>query len=53
VISAISFDVAVLEMGENEGGAGDVTDLAGARSDVLECVPALGQQREPAFTQAA
>ena len=40
-------------MSENEGGAGDVTDLAGAGGDVLECAPALGEQREPAFAQAA
>jgi hypothetical protein len=29
VISAILFDVAVLEMGEDECGAGNVADLAG------------------------
>jgi hypothetical protein len=43
VISAISFDVAVLEMGEDECGAGNVADLAGAGGDVLESAPALGE----------
>ena len=40
-------------MGEDEGGAGDVTDFAGAGGDVLEGAPALGEQGEPAFAQAA
>ena len=53
VISAISFDVAVLEMGEDECGAGNVADLAGAGGDVLESAPALGEQGEPAFAEAA
>jgi hypothetical protein len=45
--------VAVLEMGEDEGGAGDVADLAGAGGDVLEGAPALGDQGKPSFAQAA
>ena len=40
-------------MGEDEGGAGDVADLAGAGGDVLEGAPALAEQGEPAFAQAA
>ena len=40
-------------MGADEGGAGDVADLAGAGGDVLEGAPALGEQGEPAFSQAA
>src|SRR5690242_6395937 len=40
-------------MGEDEGGAGDVTDFAGAGGDVLEGAPALVEQGEPAFAQAA
>ena len=40
-------------MGEDEGGAGDVADLAGAGGDVLEGVPALGEQGEPVFAEAA
>jgi hypothetical protein len=40
-------------MGEDEGGAGDVADLAGAGGDVAEGTPATGEQREPAFAQAA
>src|SRR6516165_7345193 len=40
-------------MGEDEGGAGDVTDLAGAGGDVLEGARALVEQGEPAFAQAA
>jgi hypothetical protein len=39
-------------MGEDEGGAGDVADFAGAGGDVLEGAPAAGEQGEPAFTQA-
>ena len=46
-------DVAVLVMGEDEGGAGGVTDLARAGGDVLEGAPAAGEQGEPAFAQAA
>ena len=34
VILAISRDVAVLEMGEYERGAGDIADLGGAGGDV-------------------
>jgi hypothetical protein len=35
----ISCDETVLEMGEDEGCAGDVADLAGAEGDVLERPP--------------
>ena len=45
VISVNSCDVAVLEMREDEGGAGDVADLAGAGGDVLEDATAAGDQR--------
>src|SRR5215813_8493983 len=48
-----SCDVAVLEMGEDERGAGDVADFAGAGGDVLEGAPALVEQGEPAFSQTA
>src|SRR6516164_7236088 len=40
-------------MGEDEGGAGDVADLAGAGGDVLQDPPAAGEQGEATFTQAA
>jgi hypothetical protein len=40
-------------MGEDECGAGNVADLAGADGDVLEGAPALVEQREPAFAEAA
>src|SRR6266516_1015020 len=40
-------------MGEDECGAGDVADFAGAGGDVLEGAPALVEQGEPAFAQAA
>src|SRR5207237_241749 len=40
-------------MGEDEGGAGDVADFAGAGGDVLEGAPALVEQGEPSFAQAA
>ena len=53
MISAISFDVAVLEMRQDERGAGDVTDLAGARGDGLHGAPAAGDQGERAFAEAA
>jgi hypothetical protein len=43
----------VLELGEDEGGAGDVADFAGAGGDVLEGAPALIEQGEPAFAEAA
>jgi hypothetical protein len=43
----------VFEMGKDEGGAGDVADLAWAGGDVLEGAPAAGEQGEPAFSQAA
>src|SRR5215469_14484324 len=48
-----SCDVAVFEMGEDRRGAGDVADLARAGGDVLEGAPALVEQGEPAFAQAA
>ena len=38
-------------MGQDEGGAGDGADLAGADSDVLKGAPSAGEQREPAFAQ--
>ena len=38
---------------EDEGGAGELADLAGAGGDVLEGLPALGEQREAAFAHAA
>ena len=53
VILAISRDVAVLEMGEYERGAGDIADLGGAGGDVLERPPAAGEQGEPALAQAS
>jgi hypothetical protein len=40
-------------MGEDECGAGNVADLAGAGGDVLESAPALVEQGEPAFAEAA
>ena len=40
-------------MGQDECGAGDVPDLAGADGDVLKGAPAAGDQRESAFPQAA
>src|SRR6266536_942047 len=40
-------------MSEDECGAGDVADFAGAGGDVLEGAPALVEQGEPAFAQAA
>ena len=40
-------------MGEDECGAGNVADLAGAGGDVLKSAPALGEQGEPAFAEAA
>jgi hypothetical protein len=40
-------------MGEDEGGAGDAADPAGAGGDMLEDPPALDEQGEPAFAQAA
>jgi hypothetical protein len=48
-----SGDVAVFEVGEDQRGAGDVTDLPGASGDVLQDAPALVEQGEPAFAQAA
>jgi hypothetical protein len=40
-------------MGEDEGGAGNVADLAGAGGDMAEGTPATGEQREPSLAQAA
>src|SRR5262245_59562962 len=40
-------------MGEDERGAGDVTDLARAGGAVLQGAPAAGEQGEPAFAEAA
>lgn len=40
-------------MDEDEGGFGDVADSAGAGGDVLEGAPPPGEQREPAFAEAA
>ena len=40
-------------MGEHERGFDDVADLAWTRGDVAQRAPAAGQQREPAFAQAA
>ncbi len=40
-------------MGEDECGAGNVAGLAGAGGDALESAPALGEQSEPAFAEAA
>jgi hypothetical protein len=39
-------------MGQDEHGAGDGADLAGAGSNVPEGTPAAGEQGEPAFAQA-
>ena len=39
--------------GEDECGAGDVSDFAGAGGDVLEGAPALVEQGERAFAEAA
>jgi len=40
-------------MGEDQGGADDVSDLARAGGDVMEGAPAAGGQGEPALAQAA
>ncbi|SNT62224.1 hypothetical protein SAMN05216276_10898 [Streptosporangium subroseum] len=40
-------------MGENKCGAGDITDFAKAGGDVLQGAPALREQSEAAFAQAA
>src|SRR5215469_18573661 len=40
-------------MGQDERGADDDTDLAGAGGDVLEGAPAAGEQGESALAQAA
>jgi hypothetical protein len=43
----------VLELGEDEGGAGDLGDVPRAGGDVLEEGPALGEQGEPSFSLEA
>jgi hypothetical protein len=43
----------VLELGEDEGGAGYLGDAAGAGGDVLQDGSALGEQGEPALSLAA
>lgn len=43
----------MLELDEDEGGLGDVADLAGAEHDALEGAPALGHQGEASLAQAA
>jgi len=48
-----SFDVAMLEVGEDEGRLSYARDLARAGGDMLEGAPALGEQGEPAFAEAA
>jgi hypothetical protein len=40
-------------MGQDECGASDVTDLAGAGGDVLEGAPAAGEQGESSLAQTA
>ena len=40
-------------MGEDQGGPGDIADLARAGGDVLEGPPAASEQGESAFAQAA
>jgi len=40
-------------MGEDECGADDVADIAGAGGDVLEDASAASDQGEPAFAEAA
>lgn len=46
-------DVSVFEMGEYQGGVGDVADLLRARGDVLQDSPALAEQGEAAFADTA
>jgi hypothetical protein len=48
----LSFDHLVLELDEDERGFGDVADPARAGGD-MQGGPALGEQREAAFTEAA
>src|ERR1035441_2388591 len=49
----LSGDHLVLELDEDEGGLGNVADLAGAERDALEGPPALGQQGEAPLAEAA
>jgi hypothetical protein len=53
VISLISADVFVLELGEDEGGADYLGGSSGAGGDALEGGPALGEQGESSFSLAA
>jgi hypothetical protein len=43
----------VLELGEDEGGAGYLGGAVGVGGDVLEGGPALSEQGEPSFAPAA
>ena len=45
--------MSVFEVGEDEGGFGDVADLLRAGGDVLQHAPAGGEQGEAAFAEAA
>ncbi len=45
--------VAVFEVGEDQGGVGDVADSVWARGDVLQYPPTLAQEGEAAFTDAS
>jgi hypothetical protein len=49
----LSRDHLVLELDEDKHGLSDDADRAGAGGGVLESPPALGEQREAAFTEAA
>ena len=53
VISAISAEVFVLELGEDEGGADDLGNAPGAGGGVLEDGPSLAEQGKPAFSLEA
>src|SRR5262249_45513867 len=45
--------VSMFEMGEYQGGVGDIPDLARTGNDVLQSPPTLAQQGKAAFTNAA
>lgn len=49
VFSATSGEHFVLEKGQDEGGAGDLADSAGAGGDALQRLPALVEQGEAAL----
>jgi hypothetical protein len=49
VFSATSDEHFVLEKGQDEGGAGDLADFAGAGGDALQGLPALLEQGEAAL----